>query len=479
MISPAPLPVKVGDVLAGKYQVERILGLGGMGMVVAARHVDLGELRAVKLMLPQALADPVSVERFLREARAAVRLRGEHVARVHDVGRLEGGEPFIVMEHLEGTDLSRRIHDGGPMDPVEACSCVLDACEALAEAHAAGIVHRDLKPANLFLTTRSDGSACVKVLDFGISKLIDVEGGHELTTTAAVMGSPLYMSPEQIRSSRAVDARADIWALGVILFHLLTGELPFRAESRYELCIRIVQDAVVPPSHFRPVSVDLEAIVLRCLEKEPARRFASVADLAAQLARFTPGKETELRLERIGRLLHRTLSASGGGGSLAPMPEPAVTPAYPGATDSAWNKESPRPRGSRTVAMGSIGLALTAMGGLAAYLVLAPPRGEPSPPLASPDPSVSAASAATAAAAPPTEALPGNDTLPVPSSSASAAPAASSAAASAQAPVARPVAGGPRPGAAKPSADPKPPAAASTAAPAKPPPDDPFGRSRK
>jgi serine/threonine-protein kinase len=481
MVAPAPLPAQVGDLLAGKYQVERVLGLGGMGMVVAARHVDLGELRAVKLMLPQALADPISIERFLREARAAARLRGEHIAQVHDVGRLESGAPFIVMEHLDGTDLARRVLDGGPMSFREGVTCVLDACEALAEAHAAGIVHRDLKPANLFLTTRRDGSPSVKVLDFGISKLVDLDGGgHELTTTAAVMGSPLYMSPEQVRSSRDVDLRADIWALGVILFWLLTGKLPFHAENRYELCMRIVQDAPLRPSEARAdMPRALEAVILRCLQKDPARRYPDVAALAADIAPFAPGKETDLALERLGRLLRRpaTSLSSSEGRSQAQV---ALTPVA-AATDSAWNKESPRPAPSRALAIAGAALAMVATGGTALWLMfgrapLSPsdPAGQEAAPAA--EPPIAAPASATGATVTPS----GEVAAPEPSASASAASAPSAPGSAPLAPAAgtRPTAGG-KPVTAKPAPTTAPTAQAGPKPTSQPGDADPFGKSRK
>ena len=215
-------PVKLGEMLAGKYRVERVLGAGGMGVVVLARHVQLDQLVALKFLLAQSLTNPKVVARFEREARAVVKLKSEHVARVLDVGTMEAGAPYIVMEYLEGEDLSQTVERRGPLPVAEAVDYLLQACEALAEAHGMGIVHRDLKPGNLFLTRRVDGKSLVKVLDFGISKL---EGGREdlaLTQPAEVVGSPKYMSPEQLRASRLADARSDIWSLGVILYELIT-----------------------------------------------------------------------------------------------------------------------------------------------------------------------------------------------------------------------------------------------------------------
>jgi len=286
--SPADMPVAIGDVLAGKYQVERVLGVGGMGVVVAARHMQLEQKVALKFLLPQAMQSSEAVERFKREARSAVRLRSEHVAKVIDVGELATGAPYMVMEFLEGADLSEVVRATGAISIEEAVAFVLQACEAIAEAHALGIIHRDLKPQNLFVTRRVDGKPLVKVLDFGISKTIDTQSGMALTRTSSIMGSPLYMSPEQMRSSKSVDQRSDIWALGVILYELLTGRVPFEAEAIPELCLKVVQDPVVPPKALRVEVPDaLSAVVCQCLAKSPADRFANVAHLAAALEPFT------------------------------------------------------------------------------------------------------------------------------------------------------------------------------------------------
>src|SRR5580692_1093404 len=224
MIRPGSAPVSEGDLLAGKYRVERVLGAGGMGIVVAARHEQLDQMVAIKFVRDEALDNEEAVQRFLREARAAVKLKSEHVARVLDVGKLDSGAPYMVMEYLEGNDLGHILTEQGPMEAAAATDWILQACEAVAEAHAAGIVHRDLKPENLFLTNTVGGTQKIKVLDFGVSKSMGGASGElsNLTRTRAMLGSPLYMAPEQMRSSRDVDARADIWALGVVLFQLLT-----------------------------------------------------------------------------------------------------------------------------------------------------------------------------------------------------------------------------------------------------------------
>src|SRR6478752_9937760 len=196
--------VHEGQILAGKFRIERVLGQGGMGVVVAATHLQLDERVALKFLLPDALANPEAVERFAREARAAVKIKSEHVARVSDVGTLESGSPYMVMEYLQGEDLASWVRRNGAMPVPDAIEFLLQACEAIAEAHALGIVHRDLKPANLFVTRRVDGSPCIKVLDFGISKLTAAGADQGITQTASLLGSPLYMSPEQLAAARDV-----------------------------------------------------------------------------------------------------------------------------------------------------------------------------------------------------------------------------------------------------------------------------------
>jgi serine/threonine-protein kinase len=277
-------PVAVGDVLASKYRVERVLGSGGMGVVVAAQHVALHHKVALKLMLPTAAADGDAVARFLREARAAAQLTSEHVARVLDVGTLTSGAPFMVMELLDGSDLEGVLRERGPLPVTDAVDYIRQACDAVAEAHERGIVHRDLKPGNLFLARDARGRTSIKVLDFGISKHTAAVGDLALTKTAAVMGSPLYMSPEQMRASRNVDARTDVWSLGVTLYQLLTGRVPFFAESPMELGAKVLHEEPEPLHRVRrdvPPAVD--AVVMQCLAKDPASRLPTARDLSSAL----------------------------------------------------------------------------------------------------------------------------------------------------------------------------------------------------
>ncbi|MEZ4300799.1 MAG: serine/threonine-protein kinase [Polyangiaceae bacterium] len=283
-----------GEVIADKYRVEHALGSGGMGMVVCARHLELDDLVAIKAMHPRAAADPALSQRFLREARTAVKLKGMHVARIMDVGRLPDGAPYIVMEKLAGEDLRKVLTSRGRLPVEEAAGLLLQACDAIAEAHAAGIVHRDLKPANFFLAAQSGGDPILKVLDFGISKSRSSGGAAsapepDLTNSHAMLGTVRYMSPEQMRSSRDVDHRTDIWSLGITLYELLAGRTPFTGITAHEISAQVLRD--VPPrcKELVPTLPEaLDAVVMRCLEKEPGDRFSTVGELAEGLAPSHP-----------------------------------------------------------------------------------------------------------------------------------------------------------------------------------------------
>jgi eukaryotic-like serine/threonine-protein kinase len=289
-----------GDVIGGKYRVERLIGAGGMGVVLAAHHIQLDQMVALKLLLPKEFQNPASVARFLREARAAVKIKNEHVARVIDVGELENGLPYMVMEYLEGDDLEAYIRRRGPMPVEQAVDFVLQASEAVAEAHALGIVHRDLKPSNLFCVTRADGQLTIKVLDFGISKVTTLDASAtDMTKSNQPMGSPSYMSPEQMQTPRGVDARTDVWALGVVLFELLTARPVFPADSLMELAIKVATAPVPAIRSFRPEVPDgLEMIVCKCLAKDREHRYQNVAELAVALLPFAP-KHAWASVERI------------------------------------------------------------------------------------------------------------------------------------------------------------------------------------
>lgn len=255
-----------------------------MGVVVAARHLNLGELFAIKFLLPSATEYPQAIERFLREARAAARLKGEHVAKVVDVGTLESGAPYMVMEYLDGLDLRKLLRQRGALPVDEAVTYLFQACDALEEAHSIGIVHRDIKPANLFLTRRRNGSPCVKVLDFGIAKQL---GGQnvDLTNTNTSFGSPLYMSPEQMIRAKSVDTRTDIWSIGVVLYELVTATTPFQADTPTEVVGRVLQEEPLRPSQLRAdLPRWLDVVIMGCLQKSREQRYQSIRDLANALA---------------------------------------------------------------------------------------------------------------------------------------------------------------------------------------------------
>lgn len=280
-----------GEVVADKYRIDSIVGAGGMGIVYLARHLQLGGRLALKFLSAQCLDSPDALERFRREAQAAARLQSEHVVRVFDVGTHTSGLPYMVMEYLEGQDLGRIIHDCGSLPIDVTASLLAQTCSALDEAHRHGIIHRDLKPSNLFCIRRSDGSLSIKVVDFGISKVSEDASGLEkgITITGHVIGSPGYMSPEQMKTPNRVDNRSDIWQLGVVLYECLTGKLPFPGSTYAEICLKAHQEAHLPViAHGIEVPPGLQAIIDTCLAKEPAQRFQTARDLAAALRNFCP-----------------------------------------------------------------------------------------------------------------------------------------------------------------------------------------------
>jgi serine/threonine-protein kinase len=310
--------IRPGDVLDGKYRIDGVLGAGAMGIVVAAHHLQLDERVALKFLMPSALNSAEATVRFAREARATAKIKSEHVARVFDVGTLENGSPYIVMEYLEGSDLNAWLAQNGPLPVKQAIELVLQACEAIAEAHSHGIIHRDLKPSNLFVARRNDGSLSIKVLDFGISKMTS-DSDMTATSTQAVMGSPCYMSPEQMGSSKDVTPQSDIWSLGVILFELIAGRLPFCGETLPAICLKI---ATEPPPPLRSVVPEapplLEATINKCMERDPSKRFQDVAELAVALRDFGP-KRARASVERIQGILNRSLEPG------APLLAPDMT----------------------------------------------------------------------------------------------------------------------------------------------------------
>jgi serine/threonine protein kinase len=333
-------PAQTGDVIAGKYRIDGILGTGGMGIVFAATHLHLERLVAVKVMRSELTEFPGAVQRLVLEAKLAGRLRSEHVCKVLDVGTLPDGAPYVVMEYLEGADLATLLNQQGALPSQTAVDFMLEACEALAEAHASHIVHRDLKPENLFVAQMLDGTGSIKVLDFGISKQrgVSMAASRNLTNPTAALGSPNYMPPEQMRSPKDVDPRADIWAIGAILYELLTGRQAFSGETVPEVCAAVMGSQPIPAHEFRPdLPRRLVHVVERCLQKNPQDRFADVNELATALGPFGSSK-APTSLARIGRVLSGANAATVPNASLPPQ-TPKSNPATPRSTSPLWSKE--------------------------------------------------------------------------------------------------------------------------------------------
>jgi serine/threonine-protein kinase len=321
-------PLAIGTLVAGKYEVVRKLAEGGLGIVVLAVHRELNQRVAIKYLKPEALATSALVARFHREARLAASLHSEHVVRVFDVGRHRRAGPYMVMEYLEGSDLAS-VMTSGRIDIATAVDYVLQACDALAEAHSHGIVHRDLKPENLFLARRGTRGTIVKVVDFGLSK-VTIPAGQSgsfsrLTEQGERFGTPMFMSPEQLACSADVDARSDIWALGVVLFELLTSELPFEGVTAATLAANIFS---ATPRELRPLrpdaSPELEAVIRRCLAKDPAGRYRDIEALATDLVPHGPASAPE-RLEAIRRALRTGSVKPPRGDVVRPLPSRAVS----------------------------------------------------------------------------------------------------------------------------------------------------------
>ena len=345
-----------GSTLAGKYLIAEVLGQGGMGVVVAARHLRLQRDVALKVLLPALRTDPDVVARFEREGRSASQLLNRHVARVLDVDALPDGTPFIVMERLRGKDLNDVLVDRGPLPYREAVGYLLEACAGMVAAHKAGIVPRDLKPNNLFLDEQGERPV-LKILDFGISKVTGDEN-QSMTATSTAFGTPLYMSPEQVRSTKHVDQRADIWSLGVVLYELLCGETPFNAPAAPAIIAAIIADKPPPIADRRPdLPPDLAAVVMRALAKDPNERYPDVAAFAAALAPFGPT-----------------------GASIVPPPAASSQPlvAAPAATNMPLRAATTPPSRGRQLLPIAVGMGLAfAVGSVVLVLALRKPPETP------------------------------------------------------------------------------------------------------
>ncbi|MFT3841671.1 MAG: serine/threonine-protein kinase [Myxococcaceae bacterium] len=334
-----PSPVSEGELLLGKYQVEHTLGSGGMGVVVRARHVQLNTWVALKFIRADLAKDADVVSRFAREARAAVQLKTERVARVLDLGVLPSGVPFMVMEYLEGETLAARLQRSGTLGTEEAVKWTLEALQGLIEAHALGIVHRDLKPANLFIQRVNGRPESLKILDFGVAKSVhpDIEAGLEQTSQRMLVGSPAYMAPEQLTPGSSVDPRADLWAVGCTLWTLLAGAPPFSGNDLVEVAYKIRNAPLpAPPPSVPPAIAE---VLARCLERDPAKRVSNAAELAALLERAvsypTPGPVKNRRPVLWAASVAAAVALIAAGIAFRPAsvkppePEPVAPPARP------------------------------------------------------------------------------------------------------------------------------------------------------
>jgi eukaryotic-like serine/threonine-protein kinase len=417
-----------GVVLAGKYRVERVLGAGGMGTVVEATHLVLGQRVALKLLNESVAASEEAVARFLLEAQIAAQLPADHIVRVTDVGRTETGVPYLVMELLSGNDLANEIERLGRLPIADAVDYVLQAAEGLAEAHAVGLVHRDVKPANLFLSRRRGRETVVKVLDFGLSKapVGRAAAGVSLTAVGSTFGTPQYMSPEQLESTKHVDARCDQHALAMILFELLVGRPAFEANTVFDLVVVIATRKAPSARSFRPeIPPALDAAIGTALAKDREDRFPSLAELAAAIAPFGgPGAAQWAR--NVGTAFAKR------GVSAPPPPLPGEEPAtpyphpesIPGLTSSKDPLKGMRRR-SPGLLLGAVSaVALLALGVLAVEHALSP---SPATGVSTAPVEASIAAQAPAVAPPVVAPAPSSLSTDSPPASASAAPSSSAA----------------------------------------------------
>jgi eukaryotic-like serine/threonine-protein kinase len=425
-------PVRVGDIVADKYQIERTLGVGGMGVVVAARDQVLDRRVAIKFLLPKLAGSDTSVQRFVREARAATRLNSEHVVRLLEIEKLPSGTPFFVMEYLEGSDLRALLRERGAVSSTLAVDYMLQALQAVAEGHVKGIVHRDIKPGNLFLTTRADGTPLIKVLDFGIAKTLESDAAESSSLTSSDdvrLGSPAYMPPEQLQNPRDVDKRSDIWSVGATLYELICGRPAFEGPGYLDLATRILSQ---PPSPLSarplpsPLPPGLEQVIGKCLEKDRSQRYSDAAELAVALAPFG-SDDARMSLSRVRGTLSSMSSLPALVSSIPADGRSSVTmrvttdPALPQAVTETGNIRTtaninaavqPRPGGSWLV-LGAVALIML---GAFALKSLEPTRAVPValPKLHAP---------AAAAALPTVVVAPQSSAAPAPlSASAAAAP---------------------------------------------------------
>jgi serine/threonine-protein kinase len=364
----------IGQVLDGRYRVERLLGEGGMGAVYEGRHALVGKRVALKLLHAEYATSEEVLKRFYREAQAAAAIGHKNIIDIFDVGVTPNNEPYIAMEYLEGEDLEGLLEREGKISLEAACGILEPALLALEAAHSKGIVHRDLKPANIFLVRGEGGSPVVKLIDFGISKVTGT-GSTKLTQTGTLLGTPAYMSPEQARGDADLDHRADIYAMGVILYRMLTGELPFKGEHYNELLINVLTGAPRPPRELEPsLPAEVEALVLRELSKNPASRSQSARELLGELQRLAAYRERESGLSLLGTRIGSGVAggdlgeARGGKGSQSSASRVLSQMAR---TPGLWAGTKAKPK-SRMLLGGGIAAGVVVATGVAVYLALTP-----------------------------------------------------------------------------------------------------------
>jgi serine/threonine protein kinase len=363
----------IGTTIANRYRVERVIGKGGMGVVLEATHIDLGERFAVKLLLPDAARTKDSVERFFQEAKAAASLKSPHIARVSDFGRLEDGSAYLIMEFLEGMTLGKRLEESGSLAPEEAVTILYQACLGVMVAHEHQIVHRDLKPDNLFVVRERNFGMSVKVLDFGISKKLDDANNMRLTQTGAIFGSPLYMSPEQLRDTAAVDARSDVWSLGAVLHEALSGKPPFEGSTMHGLMYQILDQAPVD-LRTQGVPDEIAAIVDACLQKNRDSRPADAHELAAMLEPYAVQKQVARGLS----MPVPAIPVPGGSAPQVAKPRPNVDPDASNRFESATTMREVvtdpnlaaalQPKGRRFATLGGVIAAVAAIGSVGLWV---------------------------------------------------------------------------------------------------------------
>ncbi|HUT79371.1 MAG TPA: serine/threonine-protein kinase [Polyangia bacterium] len=367
-----------GQVLDGRYRVERLLGEGGMGAVYEGRHVLVGKRVAIKLLHAEYATSEEVLKRFYREAQSAAAIGHKNIIDIYDVGVTSNNEPYIAMEYLEGEDLESLLEREKKVSVEAACGILEPALLALEAAHAKGIVHRDLKPANIFLLRSEDSSPVVKLIDFGISKVTGT-GGTKLTQTGSLLGTPAYMSPEQARGDADVDHRSDIYSMGVILFQMLTGELPFQGAHYNELLINVLTSEPRSMRELEPsIPAEVEALVYRELSKDRRARSSSARALLGDLQTLAAYSERESGLSLLGTRIRADVASGDLGktkGGSGVQSSASKVLSQMARTPGVWAGTAAKRKGRRML-WGGIAAGALVAGAVAVYLALVPAPGE-------------------------------------------------------------------------------------------------------